>query len=157
MFVGLIVVYLGYRLFCRGIFDTGGDFEATWHDNKLILKRAAPGTFFALFGTLIIAVSLWHGIHTAGQFTPNTQPSPNKMTIVTPASCPPASANVASGQLPRVSTAGDNVADRGRTRDTTATSSAKTPALAASMRGGRDNSDAEGSWKIDAKGKAVPQ
>lgn len=59
--VGVSFAYLGYKLFCRGIYDKAGDMEATWGKNKLLLKQAAPGTFFALFGVIVIAISIWKG------------------------------------------------------------------------------------------------
>lgn len=51
--------YLGYRLFGRGIFGDAGDLEATFKDNKILLKRAAPGTFFAVLGAAIAISTVW--------------------------------------------------------------------------------------------------
>ena len=54
LFVGLIFTYMGYRLFMAGVWGEAGDVEAKFKDTKVIIKRAAPGTFFALFGTIIV-------------------------------------------------------------------------------------------------------
>ena len=60
--VGLGFAYMGYKLFIAGIWGNAGDLQAKYGDNKLVLKSAAPGTFFALFGTIIIAVTIWKDI-----------------------------------------------------------------------------------------------
>jgi hypothetical protein len=61
LLIGFGLVYLGYKLFLAGIFEGGGDLNATFSDNKLTLKKASPGIFFALFGTIVIAMALWKG------------------------------------------------------------------------------------------------
>ncbi len=61
LLVGLALCYLGYRLFVAGVWGKAGDLDAKFGNNKLILKSAAPGTFFALFGTIVIAVTIWKG------------------------------------------------------------------------------------------------
>ncbi len=62
LIAGSVVVYLGYRLFAKGIWGNAGNLEAEFGDNKLLLKKAAPGTFFALFGTVIISITLYKGL-----------------------------------------------------------------------------------------------
>ena len=62
LFVGLTICYLGFKLFMSGIWGHAGDFKAEYGDNKLVLKSAAPGTFFALFGAMIIAFTVWKGL-----------------------------------------------------------------------------------------------
>ena len=59
--VGWAFGWMGYRLFMAGVWGNAGDLSAKYGDNKLVLKSAAPGTFFALFGTVIIAVTIWQG------------------------------------------------------------------------------------------------
>jgi hypothetical protein len=59
---GLLVCYFGFRLFVLGIFTGAGDLSSEFQNTKLILKKAAPGTFFALFGAAVIGVSLWKGL-----------------------------------------------------------------------------------------------
>jgi hypothetical protein len=62
LLIGLVLAYLGYLLFRSGVFEKAGDLKAAWGDKHLTLKQAAPGTFFALFGTIVMSVSLWRGI-----------------------------------------------------------------------------------------------
>lgn len=59
---GCAFAYMGYRLFISGIWGLAGDLETEFGDNKLVLKKAAPGTFFALFGAIIIAITLYKGL-----------------------------------------------------------------------------------------------
>lgn len=56
--VGFGFAVLGYQLFLRGPM---GDSEAVWEDRGLLLRRAAPGSLFALFGLAMIAFVLWQG------------------------------------------------------------------------------------------------
>ena len=62
LLVGLISVYMGYNLFVKGIWGQAGDLDTKFGDNKVVLKNAAPGTFFALFGSVIIIVTLSKGL-----------------------------------------------------------------------------------------------
>ena len=62
LIVGLILTYLGYRLFMAGVWGSAGDLEGNYGNNKLVLKSAAPGTFFALFGTIVIAITIVEGL-----------------------------------------------------------------------------------------------
>lgn len=59
--IGLTFGYFGYRLFCLGVYVKAGELRAAWGERHLILKQAAPGTFFALFGTVITAAALLGG------------------------------------------------------------------------------------------------
>ena len=57
----IICIVLGYRLFVRGVWPQGGtgvgtSVDASIAGSHFTLKNAAPGTCFALFGVLIIAV-----------------------------------------------------------------------------------------------------
>lgn len=63
-FSGLVIIFLGYLLFIKGIFNESGDFEGTFKDNKIILKKAAPGTYFVLFGSIVILMALYKGFVT---------------------------------------------------------------------------------------------
>jgi hypothetical protein len=71
------IIWLGYRLFTLGVFKSSGDIDATIRDNRIILKRAAPGTFFVLFGATIFVVIVWRGMQTAQNQTslPKTEAS----------------------------------------------------------------------------------
>lgn len=62
IFAGLAFAFMGYKLFIHGIFKDAGELRTNWENRKLVLRKAAPGTFFALFGTLIVCTSLWRGL-----------------------------------------------------------------------------------------------
>lgn len=62
LLAGTIFAYMGYRLFAAGIWGHAGEIEGEFGDNKLVLKKAAPGTFFALFGAIIISVTIYKGL-----------------------------------------------------------------------------------------------
>jgi hypothetical protein len=62
LLTGVALSYFGYRLFLAGVWGNAGDLDVTFSDNKLVLKSAAPGTFFALFGTIIIVFTVWKGL-----------------------------------------------------------------------------------------------
>jgi len=70
---GLLICYFGFRLFVLGIFTGAGDLSSQFQSTKLVLKRAAPGTFFALFGAAVIGVSLWKGLQFEGRSQPLAQ------------------------------------------------------------------------------------
>ena len=57
---GVVSILLGYRLFIHGITaaDQGSAMSSSFGKMKLELKNAAPGTFFAIFGVVIISVML---------------------------------------------------------------------------------------------------
>jgi hypothetical protein len=56
---GLIAIILGYQLFKIGLTAHEGKLEAGVGPNKLKISNIAPGTFFALFGAVIIATLVW--------------------------------------------------------------------------------------------------
>ncbi|SCX98260.1 hypothetical protein [Desulfoluna spongiiphila] len=62
LLVGSLFAYLGFRLFMANIWGNAGELETEFGDTKLVVKKAAPGTFFALFGAIIIAITLYKGI-----------------------------------------------------------------------------------------------
>lgn len=59
--VATFLAWMGYRLFSLGVFQSSGDIDATFRDNRLILKRAAPGTLFLMFGTIVMIACIWRG------------------------------------------------------------------------------------------------
>jgi hypothetical protein len=59
---GVLICFLGYRLFVLGIFRGAGELDSSLQNNKIILRKAAPGTFFALFGAMIVGVTVWRGL-----------------------------------------------------------------------------------------------
>src|SRR5262249_13105783 len=68
--VGALVVYLGYRLFKIGYFESGGEFAAQEGKNKLLLKKTTPGVFFALFGAVVIGIGIWNPLDLRGSRPP---------------------------------------------------------------------------------------
>lgn len=73
--IGFALCYLGYRLFMAGIWGESGDVEGSFGDNKVIVKKAAPGTFFALFGAIVIGLTILQGLNFNGKVT-NIQDKP---------------------------------------------------------------------------------
>ncbi|WP_070092798.1 hypothetical protein [Pseudomonas monteilii] len=75
---GILCIYLGYRLF-HVVQTTQGELKAK-HGEKfeLTLKDMAPGTYFAVCGTAILAFSLLHkmdiNIEQQQPIATNTQP-----------------------------------------------------------------------------------
>ncbi|MFM2368101.1 MAG: hypothetical protein RL619_397 [Bacteroidota bacterium] len=59
---GLSILYMGYRLFMAGIYNQSGDMEATFKNIRMVVKSAAPGIFFALFGTIVISIAISRGL-----------------------------------------------------------------------------------------------
>lgn len=60
--VGGVSIYLGYKLFINGIWGDSGNLSAQFQDNKILLKNAAPGTFFSVLGAIIICFSIFKGV-----------------------------------------------------------------------------------------------
>lgn len=60
--VGLCSLYMGYRLFMSGIWGQAGDVDIKFQSNYLLIKRAAPGTFFVVLGTIIVCATLLKGL-----------------------------------------------------------------------------------------------
>ncbi|MCG7937504.1 MAG: hypothetical protein N0C88_01415 [Candidatus Thiodiazotropha lotti] len=60
--VGGLFAWLGYKLFMTGIWGNAGDLDTKFKDSKLVLKNAAPGTFFAVLGAVIILATLIQGM-----------------------------------------------------------------------------------------------
>lgn len=63
---GTVSIVLGYRLFVGGVGaigpgSSGATFDAKAAGMTFALKNAAPGTFFALFGVIIISVMVVQG------------------------------------------------------------------------------------------------
>jgi hypothetical protein len=71
---GGLFEYLGYRLFVLGIYEKAGELKASWKGASLLVRQAAPGTFFALFGATIITVAVVRPaeFHNKQSVTPTT-------------------------------------------------------------------------------------
>lgn len=65
--VGALSLGFGYKLFMAGVVATAGNLEASGKGMKLKLKNGAPGTFFALFGAIIISYTIGKGLAMSGQ------------------------------------------------------------------------------------------
>jgi hypothetical protein len=72
--VGLTIVCLGYVLFLKGIFNESGDMQGSFKNYKLVIRKAAPGTYFVLFGSLLIAFTVFKGLDSE-EFSSHRQPS----------------------------------------------------------------------------------
>jgi len=64
--VGALSIWLGFRLFSNaaeknGAAESSGSASAEGNGFKLALTSILPGTYFALFGTVIIGIMLWKG------------------------------------------------------------------------------------------------
>lgn len=62
LIVGSLFSFLGYRLFQSGVWGKSGDLKINFKDNRLVLTSAAPGTFFAVLGAVIVVFTLWQGL-----------------------------------------------------------------------------------------------
>ncbi|NVK19785.1 MAG: hypothetical protein HWE30_13890 [Methylocystaceae bacterium] len=60
---GTLIVFMGYKLFVFGKWGESGDIQGEYKNIKLIIRRAAPGTLFALFGAIIICWTVFEGIN----------------------------------------------------------------------------------------------
>ena len=59
---GIALSYMGYKLFMAGVWGNAGDAEGVFGNNKLVIKRAAPGTFFILMGAIVIGLTIANGM-----------------------------------------------------------------------------------------------
>jgi hypothetical protein len=61
---GVMSIAFGYNLFIKGILASGTKgttLKADAGDYRITLRNAAPGTFFALFGAVILAITVFKG------------------------------------------------------------------------------------------------
>jgi hypothetical protein len=64
---GTFGMFLGYRLFHRGIDSKVESLDARGRGTRLALQ-AAPGTFFALFGASIVCIGVYRGMSTSHSY-----------------------------------------------------------------------------------------
>lgn len=57
----LLIIYWGYRLLVIGLFNKTEETNSIFGKNGTLLKKAAPGIFFSLFGTLIFFYIVFKG------------------------------------------------------------------------------------------------
>ena len=62
LLVGLSFAYFGYKLFMANIWGHAGDLKLEFSQNSLVLKKAAPGTFFAVLGAMIVVFVVVRGL-----------------------------------------------------------------------------------------------
>ena len=62
LLVGFCMAFMGYRLFMTDKLAGAGDLSGSIGKYALSLKGGAPGVFFSLFGTLIIAITVFRGV-----------------------------------------------------------------------------------------------
>ena len=63
--VGTLSLYWGFRLFMNDKWGDTGEIEGVIKDYKISFKRAAPGTFFSILGSLIIGITLYMGFYSS--------------------------------------------------------------------------------------------
>ena len=77
---GLAFAYMGYRLFMAGVWGNSGDMDAQLKDLKVVMKKAAPGTFFVAFGAIIVGSTVFKGL----EFTNGGRALNTNATILEP-------------------------------------------------------------------------
>ena len=60
--IGGLSIYLGYRLFLSLPDRREGEGQLKLWDASIVLSRIGPGVFFALFGAVVVGLSLYKGI-----------------------------------------------------------------------------------------------
>ena len=80
LLAGTLCMYFGYKLLMRGIFSDSSE-KAVWDNGFLLLKRGAPGTVFALFGAVLIVVTLVK----SGELRRRDAPAPVEQSQTQPA------------------------------------------------------------------------
>ena len=55
---GIFCIYLGYRLFVKGVVPPAGEVDVKVKSYSLIIRKAAPGTFLFILGAAIIIVGI---------------------------------------------------------------------------------------------------
>lgn len=59
---GTALSHMGYRLFMSGVWGQAGDLDAKLGDNKIVIKAAAPGTFFVIAGAVVLGLAIFKGV-----------------------------------------------------------------------------------------------
>lgn len=73
LLIGLAFAYMGYRLFMAGVWGSAGDVDTQMKDLKLVMRKAAPGTFFVTFGTIIVCSTVFWGLEFTSDSLPQTK------------------------------------------------------------------------------------
>lgn len=72
LFSGMLAIYLGYKLFVNKIAAQSGEINGSIGSGNLSIRRASPGTFFVLFGSIIICYTVFTGFNI--KINPNSDP-----------------------------------------------------------------------------------
>jgi hypothetical protein len=67
LLVGTFITWLGFRLFTTGVFKSSGNIDAMFNQTKIVLRRAAPGTLFLIFGASVTVATIWKGLELSGR------------------------------------------------------------------------------------------
>jgi hypothetical protein len=78
--IGGLCVFLGYKLFIKGITSASGNFEAKNKLGRVKLINAAPGTFLFILGTVIICYSIFNSKFALKHSSSNTSPTNTSAT-----------------------------------------------------------------------------
>ena len=62
MLFGMLTIFLGYKLFMKGFYNDSGEVKIKVNSSSVLIKKAAPGTFFSVLGTILIAVAIFKGV-----------------------------------------------------------------------------------------------
>ena len=63
LLAGVLLCYWGYRLFMAGVWGSAGELTGQLENNKLVLKSAAPGTFFVVLGAIVLGAVVVQGMN----------------------------------------------------------------------------------------------
>jgi hypothetical protein len=61
LLIGAFSCWLGYQLFRNGLWNSAGDVTAKYSKASIVIKSAAPGTFFAILGAGMMIAVVWKG------------------------------------------------------------------------------------------------
>ena len=78
---GVLLCLMGYSLFVKGIWGDAGDLDVRFKDKSVVLRSAAPGTFFTLLGAIVILATVWQGLSlSSDQFDAQAQTTNSNAT-----------------------------------------------------------------------------
>lgn len=81
---GFGCAFLGYLLFVAGIWKDAGTLSGKYKDNELLLKGAAPGSFFALVGAFVMIAVVVKGLSFQIPGTSSNNNATNPGSPITP-------------------------------------------------------------------------
>ena len=70
--VGAHAIWLGYRLFTKGITAPAGDLTGSFNKAQIAIKSGAPGVFFSVVGGFVICFTIVKGYSTGSNPLKNT-------------------------------------------------------------------------------------